>query len=209
MEREKVFPSYIVSISILNTHRISFIICIFNRNLFCELNLAGVFSEIYLASINNTSSVPDCPIFPLCWPSETTWWVKVWFFLFVSCIASITAFQHTFILLLHLLPSLTFIPEKTMHILQFLSLRPIENSYRMVCWWILCMLISRYWHPLCFNLASEKQQEKTSRGRCSDYWFSYPFRWFINSSNNCFLGSCLGTTITSQQNRGFHGWVKP
>lgn len=72
MEREKVFPSYIVSISILNTHRISFIICIFNRNLFCELNLAGVFSEIYLASINNTSSVPDCPIFPLCWPSETT-----------------------------------------------------------------------------------------------------------------------------------------
>lgn len=146
VERENMFPSYILSISILNTLRVSFVVCIFNRDLFCELNLAGVLSGIYLSPTNNSSSIPDYPIFPLCCPSEVMWSVKVWLVLFVSCIASITAFEHTFILLLHLLPSRTFILERTMHI-TFCSLS-FWNQLRTVIGWC----VDGFFCMLCFKI---------------------------------------------------------
>lgn len=58
-----MFPSYFPYVSVLYTHRVCFMISVFNRGLFCGLNLVGVFSGSYLSSINNSSCVADCPIF--------------------------------------------------------------------------------------------------------------------------------------------------
>lgn len=74
VERENRFPIYIPSASILNTDSISFMVCIFNRDLFCELNLAGVFSGTYLSSINNSISNLIVLFFPCVGPVKQCDW---------------------------------------------------------------------------------------------------------------------------------------
>lgn len=68
VEKGNMFPNYILSASDLNTHSVNFMVCIFNRDLFCELNLAGVFSGICLSSINNGSSILVVLFFPYVGP---------------------------------------------------------------------------------------------------------------------------------------------
>lgn len=71
VERENTLPGCFLCISVFSMHRACFMVSVFSRDLCCGLHLTGVFSGIYLSSLNNSSCSTYCPVFPLSWPSET------------------------------------------------------------------------------------------------------------------------------------------